>query len=359
MNVMVFNVPAETVGALTILNEFYDEVLKYKGYDIKWTFVLSKPTLMETENVKVIRFPWIKKSWAHRLFFDHIIAPKLIKKHKIDKIISFQNVVIPHVKKQQILYVHNSLPFIDHKFTFKKNTHLWIYQNVISKNIIKSIKIADKVIVQTKWMKKACLEKSGVKQEKISVVPPKINFEIKQFFDPNISSMSTFFYPASGFEYKNHKVVIEACKILKNKTDNKYKFIFTLNGKENEEIKKLHEEVINQQLPIEFIGSISREKVFKLYANSVLLFPSYIETFGLPLLEARLHKGMIIASDCTFSNEILNGYENAFFFPHDVPDKLSGILLKVINGDISYKNPNNIPNDENLESLLYHIVARR
>ena len=51
-----------------------------------------------------------------------------------------------------------------------------------------------------------------------------------------------------------------------------------------------------------------------MYAHSVLLFPSYVESFGLPLLEARLTGTYVIASNCPFSREILDGYEKALFF---------------------------------------------
>jgi glycosyltransferase involved in cell wall biosynthesis len=262
----------------------------------------------------------------------------LIKKYNIDKVLSFQNVIISHTKIKQILYVHNSLPFIDYKFTLKENRHLWIYQNIIGRSIIKSIKKADKVIVQTEWMKKACIKKSGIESGKIDVIPPQINLDIKNFFEPNEKSLSTFFYPASEFTYKNHKVIVEACKKLKDKNINNFKVIFTLKGDENEHISELYKESKHQQLPIEFVGSLAREQVFDLYTKSVLLFPSYIETFGLPMLEAKLYKGIILASDCPFSHEILNGYENAYFFDPFKADELEELIENILTNKIKYLN---------------------
>ena len=65
MRIMVFDVPAESGGALTILKQYYDRAINDK--DNQWLFVISTPYLNETENVKVLRYPWIKKSWFHRL----------------------------------------------------------------------------------------------------------------------------------------------------------------------------------------------------------------------------------------------------------------------------------------------------
>lgn len=336
MNIMVFDVPAEYGGALSILYEYYDEAKSCKDKSINWIFVVSKPKLKETDNIKVLRFPWIKKSWGHRLYFDNIISPKLVRKYKVDKVFSLQNLTIPRVDSNQILYIHQPLPFVDYRFTFKENRLFWIYQNLLSKSIIKSIKKADKVIVQTEWMKKVCMDKVVVGSEKISVVPPQINIDIKEFFKPNNGSLSTFFYPSSALTYKNHKLIIESCKKLKDKNIKEYKVIFTLQGDENDYVSKLYNEVKENQLPIEFIGSLSRNQVFDLYTKSVLLFPSYIETFGLPMLEARLHRGIVFASNCPFSHEILEDYENAYFFDQFNSEELCILMLSAIKGEMIY-----------------------
>lgn len=336
MNIMVFNVPAETVGALSILNDFYEDVKLYHDKSIKWTFVLSRAHLSDTDNINVLKYPWVKKSWLHRLYFDNFVAHALVKKYSIDKVVSFQNVTIPHIKKKQIVYVHNSLPFVDYKFSFKENKRLWIYQNIISKRIMKSIKVADKVIVQTEWMKKLCLDKTSVDIKKIDVIAPQVNIEIKQYFEPSEKSFSTFFYPASNFEYKNHKVIIEACKTLKSNNVSNFRVIFTLAGTEGNHIQSLCREAKEHNLPIDFVGSLERDDVFKLYSQSVLIFPSYIETFGLPLFEAKLHKGLIVASDCPFSHEILDNYKNAYFFNPASGEELFVLMNKLINLETKY-----------------------
>lgn len=135
MHIMIFDVPAESGGALSMLHEVYEEALANEDKTIKWTFVVSKPDLKETENIKVLRFPWIKRSWIHRLYFDNFVAPKIVKRNKVDYVLSLQNITVPSVNCGQVLYVHQSLPFVDHKFSFRENKKLWIYQNVIGKRL--------------------------------------------------------------------------------------------------------------------------------------------------------------------------------------------------------------------------------
>lgn len=311
--IMVFDVPAESGGALSILEDYYNQAVKSNNPNIRWCFVLGKAKLKETKNIKVLRFPWLKKSWLHRLYFDHIVAPRLVRNYNPQKILSLQNILVPHIGTPQVLYLHQSLPFINFKFKILKNPKLWSYQNIISRLIFRSIKRANKVIVQTHWMKKACIKETGVDESKILVQPPKISIEPKALFKPTQETLSTFFYPAAPLSYKNHDVILDACALLLKEKVN-FKVLFTIKGNENDHARRLFNRSREEGLPIEFLGPIPREKVFDLYTKSVLLFPSYIETFGLPMLEAKIHNGVILASNCPFSHEILDGYEQAFFF---------------------------------------------
>jgi glycosyltransferase involved in cell wall biosynthesis len=334
---MVFDVPAESGGALSILNAFYQEVLDNENENINWIFVLSNLNYKETENISILNFPWVKKSWFHRLYFDYFVAPKLVKKYNVDKVFSLQNVIIPKVNSQQILYLHQSLPFSEYNFKVNENFKFWIYQNLISKNIFNSIKKAEKVIVQTNWMKKACKEKVNVQSNKIKVIPPKINLNLKNTFDKN-NKTKIFFYPAGASYYKNHRLIIKASQLLGDSNINDYKIIFTLNGDENKDIKELYDKVNKYNLPIEFVGRLKRDEVFNLYTKFYLLFPSYIETFGLPMLEAKLHKTIILASDKAFSHEILDDYKNAYFFDPFDAEELMKYIKKLINNEIIYQN---------------------
>ena len=85
----------------------------------------------------------------------------------------------------------------------------------------------------------------------------------------------------------------------------------------------------------DFLGRIPHAQVEALYRDSVLVFPSYIETVGLPMLEARRHGRHIIASDRPFSREVLAGYPNAEFFDPFDPAALARAMLRVSRGEVS------------------------
>lgn len=328
MRIMVFDVPAENGGALSVLHEFYNEFKL--DQENEYFFVLSMPELKEASNIKILRFPWIKKSWFHRLYFDYFIAPKLIIEYGIEKVLSLQNVLIPRTKVYQSVFIHNSLPFSDYRFRLNEDKLLWVYQNIIGKKIIKSIKKAKHIIVQTNWIKKKIVDKFNIYDKKVEVRQAKIEIDIKFQYQETSNSLSTFFYPASGMIFKNHKVIVDACLKLKQEGVDNYRVIFTLTGDENRVIKDLYNLVKNKQLPIEFIGSIKRDEVFKLYTRSILIFPSFIETVGLPLIEAQMHNTPIIAANSDYSIEILNDYKRVQYFNYLDYTELSSIMAHFI-----------------------------
>ena len=325
-NILVYDVAASTSGALSVLNDFYNEVKNYDDKSIQWIFVISTPHLGDTENIKVIRLPWVKKSWIHRLICDHFTAPKLIKNISIDKVFSLQNVLIPSTSIPQVLYLHQPLPFADYRFKLTENYIFWVYQNIISKFIFLSIKKAEKIIVQTNWMKQSSIGKTRVKEDKIIVIQPKINIVPKKFFSYENMSIPTFVYPATPLIYKNHQIIIDTCKQLTKKGISNFQVIFTLTGNENELSNKLLQETEKYDLPIKFLGSIPREELFEWYTKSILIFPSYIETFGLPLLEAKEHSAPIIATKTLFAQEILSDYKDKFYIALSKPDELSELI---------------------------------
>lgn len=321
MKIMVFDVAASTGGALTILSEYYR--LANKDQDNEWYFVISNPIFDNKENVTIIRFPWVKRSWFHRIYFDFFVAHRLVKRYNIDEVLSLQNVVIPRTNIKQTLYLHQPLPFIEKRFKVFENFKFWLYQNIINKLIFRSIIKANKVIVQTKWMKDACVIKTGVSITKVFIEEIPYDYKVVSFYS-NESDDVQFFYPASGLIYKNHDIIIQSCLNLVKSNIAGFKIFFTLTGNENKHIRKIKLIVEKNNLPIFFVGYLDKSQLNYYYSSSILLFPSYIETFGLPLLEARHHKCPIVASDTKFSREVLFEYtQSTFFDPFNVAELTS------------------------------------
>lgn len=321
MRILVNDIAASTGGALTILKEFY-EYVKENDMENEWIFLIGDDYLKETEKIKVIVRKDIKKSWLKRLKFDYISGRKLINNLKVDRVISLQNTSIFGLKIPQILYIHQSIPFQkSKKFSFFKSKEriLAIYQYIIGWFIKKSICVSDKVIVQTKWMKKEIEKYSNLDKTKVVNILPDI--KIKDINDSKIKIKDNlFFYPASNEIYKNHNCIFHACKILNDKGINNFKVILTINP----------EELDRNSSNIYAMGNLNINNVYDIYKKSILIFPSYIETVGLPLLEGRKVGTIILASDCEFSKEVLYGYKNVCYFDPFNPMELAYLMESFI-----------------------------
>ncbi|MFR0496454.1 glycosyltransferase [Limosilactobacillus reuteri subsp. suis] len=322
MRIVVNDVAAtpDAGGVYSILTDLYNQVKK-KDHENEWIFILSGNYFPDTQNIKIVTRPDLKKNKFKKLYFELFNGHKYINDFRPDVYISLQNIATLKVNaKKQVVYLHQPVPFQEEKhFSFwkKEERKLAFYQYIVGFIIKKSIsKVKPVTIVQTKWMKRAVLKNTKLPIHCIIVNHPFVNkSDSKLYRNQNYN----FFYPASGYLYKNQKLIEQATEILNKKGIKKFKINLTL--KNNKE---------NKGENFNYLGHIPREKVLKMYENNVLLFPSYIESFGLPLVEAALKADIILAADTEFAREILNQYQNVYFYKYTDAKKLADLMEKVI-----------------------------
>lgn len=327
--ILIFNVAAQDGGALTVLNYYYEKAIK--NYENEYVFILSNVLLNSTENVKVLNYGWIKKSWIHRIFFEIFIAPSIYKNENPDEIVSLQNLRVLGIKQKQTILIQNVLPFSKKQYKFYEDQKIWIYQKIMSKLIIKTLSSQDLIIVQNNWMKKMLSEEYTIPVEKIKIENNNLKVAFPQNGKKRIENNNKiFFYPANAMIYKNHEVIVKACKHLKKDNINNYKVVLTLTGSENRSIKRLRKIALKENLPIEFLGYLNKEKLEYYYKKSILLFPSYIETVGLPLIECQQYSSPIICSNYEFAINVTNSYKYVKYFnPEDDLELFKLMRMKI------------------------------
>ena len=112
------------------------------------------------------------------------------------------------------------------------------------------------------------------------------------------------------------KTILEALNVLKQRKStvvNKIKIHLTISKGDSTLIDWLIDKY-NLQEQIVFEGVLPHETLLSYYKSSQgLLFPSIIETLGLPMLEAAAFGLPIIASDLDYAREVLIGYSGVNF----------------------------------------------
>ncbi len=199
---------------------------------------------------------------------------------------------------------------------FSKNSDYWLVQSDF---------IKDKLI------KKFNLNSSKV--IKLAFYPP---FKDKQNYEREANS---FIYISNANPHKNHTKLINAfCKFY-----DKYetgKLILTVNDSFSE-VKQIIIQKQSEGYPIENLGFIHREELYKYYKKSeYLIFPSMAESFGLGIVEAIENGCKVIGADlpymheaCTPSLTFNPNAENSIYenFVSAINSKLPDSVQKIYN----------------------------
>lgn len=335
MKIVVYDIAAQKGGGgETILKQYFDTAARQT--ENEWWFFVSIEEYVERSrnNMHVIYIDLGKKTktvnYVKRKQYEVLKLRRIIKSIEPDEFISLQNMIVSSLNCKQTVYLHQSFQFSPVRFSFfKKNERSLAFRQKFICGVIKrKLKKADKVIVQTNWMKNAVSKWAQYPEDRIIVETPDLALPVITSETEKLNNV--FFYPANAYLNKNHQIIIEACKIIKRKGYSDFRILFTLSPDSNMLASTLYDEVKEAGLPIEFVGHLDREELYRKYRSQILLFPSYIETFGLPLLEAKCLGGRIIASNCPFSHEILDNYSFAEFVDWNNADDWATAIINHI-----------------------------
>jgi glycosyltransferase involved in cell wall biosynthesis len=162
------------------------------------------------------------------------------------------------------------------------------------------------------------------------------------------SDTYSFLFPSAPDSHKNFECVCQAAKIVREKSGiNDFSVTITVKGDENAYAKWLYRKWGTGIPNILFTGYLDKKTLYSYYQQShCLIFPSKIETWGLPVTEfASFRKPMLLA-DMPYAHESASGCSKVAFFDPDNPHELAVQMQRLIQGDESFLTTlekNNIP----------------
>ena len=175
------------------------------------------------------------------------------------------------------------------------------------------LRFVDSIIVQTPTMKHL-LKKNFEHEIPIKIMPIISGTNDNDVERPMISDDETqrskmkFIYVASGEPHKNHIRLIEAWKLLaEEEIYPSLSLTLDLGSELGEYVTNLARK---HELCITNLGFLDQNQIPRLLKNyDALIFPSTLESFGLPLIEARQAGIKIIASEKDFVRDIIDPEE--------------------------------------------------
>lgn len=323
-------------GPLSVLNDCLQYLDKQLSLKYKIIALVHKKTiLIETQNIEFIEFPNSVKSYFYRLYYEYIYFKKLSKELKPYLWLSLHDMT-PNVKADiRAVYCHNPSPFykinikeffLDYKFTLFSWLYKYLYKINISKN--------DFVIVQQEWLKDEFTKLYGVK--KVIVANPSIENSVQNNKSLTKDEKTIFFYPSFARVFKNFELICETVSLIDPSYSDRFEVILTIDGSENKYSKGVIEKYSKYE-NIKFIGLQTREKVFDIYSKSnCLIFPSKLETWGLPISEFKTYNKSILAIDLPYARETVGDYNKVKFFTRSSSHELAKYMKDVINDCLEY-----------------------
>jgi len=321
-------------GALSILKECLGYLSDNLSNEYEIIALVNNKDIFDYKNIEFYSFPKSKKSWLARLYYEYIYFYGFSKKIKPYLWFSLHDIT-PNVKSDiRVVYCHNPAPFyklflkdvyLDFRFALFNLLYRYLYRINIKKN--------DFVVVQQDYLRKKFMQLTEA--GKIVVAHPSINQETKINFVPEAENI--FFYPALPRVFKNFEVICRASEILLKQGVNNFQVIFTISGNENRYAKHIHNsfKLIKN---IKFLGIQSRDNVFKIYNSaSCVIFPSKLETWGVPITEAKFFLKPILLADLEYAHETIGSYDKVKFFNPDDSDQLALLMKGVIDRKINFQ----------------------
>ena len=327
-------------GPLSILKDCLT-FLNTSAYLHQYNFIalVHKKSLFdesEYAHITFIEFPKSRTSYIYRLYYEYVYFKKIAKEHEVFFWLSLHDMTPSIGNVSQAVYCHNPSPFntinlsdiyVQPTQFFFRLFYKYLYQINIKKNKY--------VIVQQLWMKHRFETMFKLNGNKIITAPPEIpKIETRYLEKNNVeleskeTSKKMFFFPTFPRPFKNIEVICEAMKLVVAKNNKNVTVVITIDGSENTYAKTIVEKYQHIE-NIQFIGLIKREEVYAYYSQcNGLIFPSKLETWGLPISEFKQFDKPMFVSDLPYAKETVSDYDRVCFFNPDDPIQLSELIIQ-------------------------------
>ncbi|MBO0320975.1 glycosyltransferase [Muricauda sp. CAU 1633] len=318
-------------GPLSILNDCLSFLSDKYGNNLEVIALVHSKALIKADGIKLMEFPKSKRSWFNRMYYEFFYFNKLSKTIKPDFWLSLHD-ISPRVDcKIQFVYCHNPTPFYKTSIKdFFVNPKVYLFSKFYKHLYRLNIKSNKYIIVQQDWIRKEFFRFWGLKNIVVAY-PNTPTIERNQDFIEGEKKI--LFYPSFPRPFKNFEILCEAISLLPEDLQGKCELRITIDKNLNPYAKKIVQKYGNIKA-ITFLGLLTREQVFEEYAKaSCLVFPSKLETWGLPITEFKDFNKPILLANLPYARETLGNYDSVKFFDPYNAKELSNIISRYLRND--------------------------
>lgn len=329
-------------GTLTILRDCLQHLSAMAANgEVRVVALVHARRLADFPGIEYIEMPSIIKSWARRLWCEYVTMHRLSSRlPEADLWLSLHDTTPRVHARRQAVYCQTSFPFYRRKLRdFYFNYKIALFSLLTRFAYQVNVHHNRYLIVQQPWMREGLSRLLRVDRSKFIVAPPQRS-AIEVTPEPVDAPCFTFLYPSAPDCHKNVEALCEAARLLEQEVGTgRFKVVLTLSGRENRYTRWLHRRWGGVE-SVDFAGYMSRERLYGYYrAAQCLVFPSKVETWGLPISEfGDTGKPMLLA-DLPYARGTAAGYPAVAFFNPARPAELKKLMQRALEGDFRAFTP--------------------
>lgn len=321
-------------GTLTILRDCL-QYLSTLTRDFRVVALVHNRELCDYKGIEYREMPDIIRGWGKRLWCEYVTMHRISKElAPVYLWLSLHDTSPRVLAERQAVYCQTAFPFYhwswqDFRFDYKIPLFACFTRFAYRMNVHSNRHL----IVQQEWLREGLSRMLGVSRDKFIVAPPGKK-AVKIVSEKILKKYFTFFYASTPDCHKNFESLCEASRLLENEVGKgRFTVVLTVRGDENKYaswLKKKWGEVES----IDFAGFMSRERLYGYYqAADCLVFPSKVETWGLPISEFMETGKPMLLADLPYAHETSAGSEYTAFFPATDVVELKNEMKKILEGD--------------------------
>lgn len=272
-------------------------------------------------NVRIV----LNESGLPHWYWRSYRSGKLASEMKLDLFHGLSNELPNGLNMPACVTLHDLIPFYDENFT--PIHQLWAYRTKMKF----AVKSASKVVCVSRFTRHQVLEKFPDVESRLEVIPPVVQTEFQSASFPAsypFGNKPYVLYLGTLAVRKNLGNLLEAMKMLSGRGGG---FALVLAGKKVWFTDSLLEYSRNMQLEncVHFTGEISEaEKAAYIMHAQGLVYPSFIEGFGLPVVEALAAGKNVAVSSNTAMEEAAGDF--GFRFNPQEPAEIAEALEQLV-----------------------------
>jgi glycosyltransferase involved in cell wall biosynthesis len=282
-------------------------------------------------DVNYITFPWSNESPSKRTLSEHIYSPIRLPLSKIDVL---STLMAPIVRSAPSLVVHFKTL---HAYTAPQSirTTVRLYRRM---NYPRSAKVADAIIINSESLRREVMHYLDVDPAKLHLIPEAVDHDV---FSPadrdeawsHVSSRYGVAKPfilfvSSLWPYKNCAGLLRAFAAAKDDLGER-QLVVVGPGRDAEHVTELRTLADRLRIAkdVVWVGGVPLEETVHFYrCADVFVYPSFNETFGLPILEAMATACPVVTSDTSAMPETAGGC--ALLADPNAPESFADAIVK-------------------------------